>query len=78
MTHLIFRNMMEDSPLEDNVQVEKEPRRELAPTEERPEVKTPDVSPERIRRMKRAFKPTWLHEQIDSEAKNPGSNGKKG
>jgi hypothetical protein len=76
--HLLFQNMMEDSPLEDNVQVEKEPRRELASTEEKPEIKTSDVSPERIRRMKRAFKPTWLHEQIDSEGKSTGSNGKKG
>lgn len=63
--------------MEDNVQVEKEPRREIVRIEEKPEPKTPEVSPERIERMKRAFKPTWLHEQINSESKSPGSNGKK-
>jgi hypothetical protein len=63
--------------LEDNVQVEKELRREIVHAEERPEVKTPEISHERIERMKRAFKPTWLHDQINSVGKSPGSNGKK-
>lgn len=63
--------------LEDNIQVEQERKHERANTEEKQEVKTPEVSTERIQRMKRAFKPTWLHEQINSDSKGHGSNGKK-
>jgi hypothetical protein len=40
----------------------------------RPEEKTADVSPARIERMKKAFRPTWLHDQINS---NGNGKGKK-
>lgn len=40
--------------------------------EAKPEEKSREVSPERIQRMKRAFRPTWLYEQINSTAKNSG------
>jgi hypothetical protein len=54
-------------------EVEKEPK-ELATQkeEDRPEVRGTDISPERIERMKRAFRPTWLHEQINSNGKSTG------
>jgi hypothetical protein len=63
--------------LEDNVQVEKEAEPKLVREEERAEIRTPEVSSARIERMKRAFKPTWLYDQINAVGKNPGSNGKK-
>ena len=69
---------MEGNPLKDNVQVEREPIRALPKPDEKSEVKTPEISPERIERMKRAFKPTWLHEQINAGEKTSGGNGKKG
>jgi hypothetical protein len=40
--------------------------------EAKPEEKPREVSPERIQRMKRAFRPTWLYEQINSAPKNSG------
>ena len=36
---------------------------------DRPETKAIEISPERIERMKRAFRPTWLHDQINSTGK---------
>jgi hypothetical protein len=39
---------------------------------DKPEERGREVSPERIQRMKRAFRPTWLYEQINSPAKNSG------
>jgi hypothetical protein len=41
--------------------------------ESRSEEKSPEVSHERIERMKKAFRPTWLHDQINS---NGNGNGK--
>ncbi len=38
---------------------------------DRPETKAVEISPERIERMKKAFRPTWLHEQINSTGKTP-------
>jgi hypothetical protein len=64
--------------VEDKIQVEKEPKvQETTQNDDRQEVKTPEISPERIQRMKRAFRPTWLHEQIESEGKGSGTNNKK-
>ena len=37
---------------------------------DRPEPKAIEISPERIERMKKAFRPTWLHDQINSTGKN--------
>jgi hypothetical protein len=52
-------------------EVEKESKELVSQKEDdKPEAKTPDVSPERIERMKRAFRPTWLYEQINSNGKN--------
>jgi hypothetical protein len=42
----------------------------------RPDERTADISPERIERMKKAFRPTWLHEQINSNG-NGNGKGKK-
>jgi len=42
----------------------------------RPEERTADVSPARIERMKKAFRPTWLHDQINSTG-NGNGKGKK-
>ncbi len=63
--------------MENNVQVEKEAEPKSVREEERVALKTPEISSARIERMKRAFKPTWLYDQINSVGKNPGSNGKK-
>jgi hypothetical protein len=41
------------------------------------EDKSPEISPERIERMKRAFRPTWLQDQINSIGNGKSSNGKK-
>jgi hypothetical protein len=38
----------------------------------RPDERSADISPERIERMKKAFRPTWLHDQINSNGKGPG------
>jgi hypothetical protein len=58
--------------LDEKVQIEKEPK-ELTFTkaEDKPQERTPDISPERIERMKRAFRPTWLQDQINSNGKTP-------
>jgi hypothetical protein len=44
-------------------------------TEEKSDEKPIDIPVERIQRMKKAFRPTWLQDQINSTGK--GSNGKK-
>jgi hypothetical protein len=57
--------------LDDKVQVERKPSDSVTEIqEEKPVDRTPEISPERIQRMKRAFKPTWLQEQINSAVKN--------
>jgi hypothetical protein len=57
--------------LDNKIQVEKSPRDSVAEIqEEKPVERMPEISPERIQRMKRAFKPTWLQEQINSAVKN--------
>jgi hypothetical protein len=65
--------------VEDNIQVENEPRvSEPEKDEERFVAKKPEISAERIERMKKAFKPTWLHEQINSNGgKTAGPSVKK-
>jgi len=64
--------------VDDQIQVEKEKEKEkdeMIPqkTEEKPEERTADVSPERIERMKKAFRPTWIQEQINSTSKTPST-----
>ena len=55
---------------------DKEKEEMISPkTDVRPEVKPNEVPPERIERMKKAFRPTWLQEQINSAGKS--SDGKK-
>ena len=62
--------------MDDKVQIEKDPKEMVSAKEEtKTEEKTPEISPERIERMKRAFRPTWLQDQINGV--NKGSNGKK-
>ena len=57
--------------MDNKVQVEKSPSDSVTEIqEEKPVEKAPEISPERIQRMKRAFKPTWLQEQINSAVKN--------
>jgi hypothetical protein len=63
--------------LENNVQVEKEPKvAEPEAENDKADFKPNEVSRERIERMKRAFRPTWLHEQINSLGKASGPDGK--
>ena len=64
----------------EKIQIEKERIEEkevmIPPkTEEKPEERPNDVPQERIERMKRAFRPTWLQDQINSNGKS--SDGKK-
>ena len=57
--------------MDEKIQIEKDPREVVSQVEEeKPVEKAPEISPERIRRMKRAFRPTWLQEQINSAVKN--------
>lgn len=62
--------------MDDNIQIAKN-LSSVAPIKDDPktEDKAAEISPERIERMKKAFRPTWLQEQINSVSK--GSNGKK-
>jgi hypothetical protein len=42
--------------------------------------KQPEITPERIQRVKKAFKPTWLEEQIANEGQvmeKPSEKGRK-
>jgi hypothetical protein len=58
--------------VEKTQEVEKESKELVSQKEDdKPEVRTPDISPERIERMKKAFRPTWLYEQINSNGKAP-------
>ncbi len=63
--------------MDEPVQVEKEKEELISQKteEEKPVEKTADVSPERIERMKKAFRPTWIQDQINSSGKT--LNGKK-
>ncbi len=55
---------------------EKETEEMVSPrTDVKPVEKPNEIAPERIERMKKAFRPTWLQEQINSASKS--SNGKK-
>jgi hypothetical protein len=64
--------------LDDKVQIEKDPKEVTSLREEiRHEDKSPEISPERIERMKKAFRPTWLQDQINSIGNGKGTNGKK-
>lgn len=57
--------------MDDKIQIEKSPQvLDSQVEEEKPVDRGPEISPERIRRMKRAFRPTWLQEQINSAVKN--------
>jgi hypothetical protein len=57
--------------LDEKIQVEKNPRDSVTESRDEKAVeRLPEISPERIQRMKRAFKPTWLQEQINSAVKN--------
>jgi hypothetical protein len=76
------KSLKEALPLAEKVQIEKETiiieeKEEMIPpkTEEKPEEKSNEVPQERIERMKRAFRPTWIQDQINSNGKS--SNGKK-
>ena len=75
-------SLKEALPLAEKVQIEKESiieeKEEMIPpkTDEKPEEKPIEVPQERIERMKRAFRPTWIQDQINSNGKS--SNGKKG
>lgn len=61
--------------MDDKIQIEKEPEEHVLPkADDKYQEKTPDVSPERIERMKKAFRPTWLQEQLNPNGK---SNNKK-
>jgi hypothetical protein len=40
--------------------------------ESRQDDQGPEVSHERIERMKKAFRPTWLHDQINSNGNGKG------
>jgi hypothetical protein len=63
--------------VEKTQEIEKESKEIVSLKEmSRPEERSADVSPERIERMKRAFRPTWLHDQINSNGNGKG-NGKK-
>lgn len=61
----------------EDVQVEqKQVEGAMRPEEDKKSESRPHtVSRERIERLKRAFKPTWLHEMINGSDK--GSNSKK-
>jgi hypothetical protein len=41
--------------------------------ESRQDDQSPEVNHERIARMKKAFRPTWLHDQINSNGNGKGS-----
>lgn len=57
--------------MDDNIQVDKEKKEMIYQKEmKRPEERTAEISPERIRRMKKAFKSTWLQDQINAIGKN--------
>ena len=45
--------------------------KETESSSQKPEGRPTEVPPERIERMKRAFRPTWLYDQINSAAKGP-------
>jgi hypothetical protein len=64
--------------LDEHVQVEKELEKEKEEmvsqkTEAKPEERMADISPARIERMKKAFRPTWIQDQINSPGKIPGN-----
>jgi hypothetical protein len=46
--------------------------------ENHPEERISEVSHERIERMKKAFRPTWLHDQINSNGNGNGSGNGNG
>jgi hypothetical protein len=61
--------------LDDKIQIEKEPKEQMIQkADDKSQDKTPDISPERIERMKKAFRPTWLQDQLSPNGK---SNNKK-
>ncbi len=64
--------------LADQVQIDKKGEKNgesLQKMQPKPEEKAGEIDQHRLERMKKAFKPTWLYDQIEGNGKE--QNGKK-